>query len=1528
MTWFLRGVEFFRSFLTSSYRAALGERKEEKTDLSPFPHLRSSQAACTKTPCAEERPSHRAGTLTILGLLVSMTVVAPAHAEYFYTAPRYDGWVLAALEIKGTFGNPETALRKLWDPECYPSVCYIYDHGEVGVNDYQWDGYWKYAFPDGLVTGPHGLASTIPLLSCPPGFKIGTFTSQAYRSAYLLYGLPEHQKYNAALLGYVAHGYAVCYRRTGNDFDPPSPDRAPGPPPDGSCSAVGNPCDAATGNKYEHEVDYGGDGTSALRFERYYNSVPAPAGLFGAKWRSNFDRRVIVRNVTTDQVWQFPDSYTMAKLGMQTPTIRSVSLERPDGKTFWFSQWSGGAWQSEHDIDGSLSRTASGWSYTTRDGVTETYDGSGRLTAISDRNGLTQTLSYDGSGKVRVTDAFGRSLVFDRNTVTDPAGQSIRYSYDADGNLARVDYPNGTAKLYHYDDSRFPGHLTGISHVEATGATNRYSTFTYDATGKAASTEHAGGIGRFTLSYDYPTQTTVTDAVGTQERMTFAVRSGAKLLSSRYYLKASGFLNRQYDSAGRVTCHGDRDGRATKYTYTATGQLASKTDGLNGGSTCGAASDTAARTTTYQYLSASLDLPTVIETPSVFGSNKARITIGYSGNLPISITQSGYTPSGSAVSRSITLGYNAYGQVTSIDGPRTDMNDVTTLAYYECASGGACGQLRSIANALGQTTTFDGYDPAGQLLEMTDSNGLKTSYQYDARGRVRFITQTPANGNPRVSEYRYTAAGDVAFAAFPDGRALTYEYNAARLLTAITDNLGNRIAYGYDLKGNRTQTYTYDSAGTLSRAIDVAYEARNNVSQINRGGSITKFVTDAVGNVTNEYDPNTTAVNGYSYTYNSYDRLSRLLSSRNKAYGYTYYAYDINSNLKQVKTPNSATTNYAYDDLGNLLSEVSPDRGTLSYTYDAAGNVITLRDARGITVGYSYDALNRLTQATYPDSAENIAYRYDDCTLGRGRLCTVQDAAGASDYSYDAFGNVATHRRTELSVAYTTRYGYDPGHRVTSITYPNGRHVSYTRDARGNILAASMALNGVTTPLVSDGAFLPDGLPRTRRFGNGLTDTRAYDTQGKLRELYLGNADTRLYAYDANGNLTGKQTLPEVGAYAYDALDRLKKEDRTTQATVTTNWNYDANGNRKTQNLGSYAYLASSNRLQSAPGGAITLDAAGNTLSDGSRSYTYNHAGQLSQVSGAGYSYNSQNLRSRKIVGSQATVYHYDLAGNLLAETDADGNLIRDYVWTDAVPVAQVEAGETLTYLHTDHLNTPRLGTDTQGQVVWRWDGGAFGDSAPTSSRTMNLRFPGQYWDAESNLTYNGARYYDSKTGRFISHDPIGLYYPNGLNPYVYGANNPLYWIDPSGLNNVHVLPSIIPTGDSTYPNWIIPTNDWGFPTGAYPGSTKPDPNRPACKPEGCPEILPGTYPFKVEQFPRYPKPGQPQYPAPRLGNDGTVPSRGPNPNQGGKSIITGTSLHKGGKRSTGSEGCLTLDPKYWDDFMKRIGDSGDVIVW
>ena len=123
----------------------------------------------------------------------------------------------------------------------------------------------------------------------------------------------------------------------------------------------------------------------------------------------------------------------------------------------------------------------------------------------------------------------------------------------------------------------------------------------------------------------------------------------------------------------------------------------------------------------------------------------------------------------------------------------------------------------------------------------------------------------------------------------------------------------------------------------------------------------------------------------------------------------------------------------------------------------------------------------------------------------------------------------------------------------------------------------------------------------------------------------------------------------------------------------------------------------------------------------------------------------------------------------------------------DKVTTTTTTTEDVLTYLHTDHLGTPRIGTDASGQIVWRWDGDAFGTTAASEDPdgdgkavNVNLRFAGQYFDTETNLHYNYFRYYDPQTGRYITSDPIGLL--GGLNTYTYVLNNPLKYIDPLGL--------------------------------------------------------------------------------------------------------------------------------------------------
>ncbi len=205
------------------------------------------------------------------------------------------------------------------------------------------------------------------------------------------------------------------------------------------------------------------------------------------------------------------------------------------------------------------------------------------------------------------------------------------------------------------------------------------------------------------------------------------------------------------------------------------------------------------------------------------------------------------------------------------------------------------------------------------------------------------------------------------------------------------------------------------------------------------------------------------------------------------------------------------------------------------------------------------------------------------------------------------------------------------------------------------------------------------------------------------------------------------------------------------------------------------------------------------------------------------------NQRTRKVklrndATPKALIYHYDLEGNLISETREDGRAIREYIWANQTPIVQIKVRrdnkgvlnqQKLLYLHTDHLNTPRIATNPTGIVVWRWESRAFGDykieKDPDGDGTnvnVRLRFPGQFKDGESGLYYNWNRYYDPRMGRYITSDRIGL--NGGLNTYAYVGNNPVFWADPTGLD-VWDDGGI---GNSPGENYIPPGN--GNPFGGF----------------------------------------------------------------------------------------------------------------
>ena len=153
-----------------------------------------------------------------------------------------------------------------------------------------------------------------------------------------------------------------------------------------------------------------------------------------------------------------------------------------------------------------------------------------------------------------------------------------------------------------------------------------------------------------------------------------------------------------------------------------------------------------------------------------------------------------------------------------------------------------------------------------------------------------------------------------------------------------------------------------------------------------------------------------------------------------------------------------------------------------------------------------------------------------------------------------------------------------------------------------------------------------------------------------------------------------------------------------------------------------------------------------------------------------------------------------------------------------------VNAAAQLFFIHTDHLNTPRLITNNAGQAVWRWDQtDPFGGNPPNENPsglgtfTCNLRLPGQYFDQETNTHYNYYRDYDPSIGRYIQSDPIGL--EGGINTYIYVNGNPVSIADPLGLlgrgsgpQNRPGYPSNRPNNSPWYGRYCGPGNLPGDP--------------------------------------------------------------------------------------------------------------------
>jgi YD repeat-containing protein len=326
------------------------------------------------------------------------------------------------------------------------------------------------------------------------------------------------------------------------------------------------------------------------------------------------------------------------------------------------------------------------------DDTVETYHSNGNLLSITWRGGYVQTLNFDANGWLTsVTDSLGRQLSFTLAngriaTMIDPDGRVYRYNYDSINaptvyRLSEVVYPDETPLddtdnprvQYVYEDARYPYALTGI--IDENGV--RYASWIYDDALRAISSEHAGGAGQTTIAYDDTDDSrTVINPLGKQTTYRFA-RIQQKLKVTQVDGLAS--LNcpaasRQttYDANGFVASTTDWNGNLTSYVNDSRGRPTSRTEAAN--------SVPASRTVTTAW-HPDFRLPTRVVEPG----RTVDFTYDAEGRLlrrtETDTTSQTIPYSTNGQTRSWSYTYTPEGLLASMDGPRTDVSDVTAYTF-------------------------------------------------------------------------------------------------------------------------------------------------------------------------------------------------------------------------------------------------------------------------------------------------------------------------------------------------------------------------------------------------------------------------------------------------------------------------------------------------------------------------------------------------------------------------------------------------------------------------------------------------------------------------------------------------------------------------------------------------------------------------------------------------------------------------------------------------------------------------------
>ena len=677
------------------------------------------------------------------------------------------------------------------------------------------------------------------------------------------------------------------------------------------------------------------------------------------------------------------------------------------------------------------------------------------------------------------------------------------------------------------------------------------------------------------------------------------------------------------------------------------------------------------------------------------------------------------------------------------------------------------GNVTEVTDILGHKTTME-YDALGRLVKKKDNKAnsqnlsYSTEYVYDNQDKlvvekIPFEKDESGNIYYSIKKHFYDSNNNVISEKSTNNKPgeaakysrTDYEYNSRNQLTKVTNYNNNSpenyTQYYYDLVGNKRRMYTGLSSPLVINGLD-------NVAV----GSDTSFSTT-------------------KYEYNSLNMLVNMIDPSNQV---ETYDYDLNGNQVKKTDRNGNVISTKYDGLGRALTitAVTPDNNGdiyISNTYTLTGNKASASNGANTTY-YYYDNLGRLVT----EAAVNVvkAYSYDADNNRKSFTLSVNGIAKLNtSYVYDKMNRLESVLENGIEQA---RYTYDENNSRGTLLYSNGNLSEYQYNLANKL---KMITNKKGAAVLSSNtySYFLDGNQAAKTDNLGKLTSYNYDGLGRLTSETPVGDPAISYTYDDNNN---RSTMTVAGSYvttyAYDKANRLQAETKAEgQSSQITRYKYDNNGNTVCKTLETVSPVAEGQDI------GISLADKDSDVTF----YEYDGFNQLTKTTTGdttvNYTYNGDGLRTSKTVNGNTTSHIWD-GDQIALELNGAGSVTNKYV--RGINLLSSENGngaDKRYFLYNGHGDVIQL-TDTAGNLVKSYDYDAFGnEKAPDPNDTNLFRYCGEYFDKETGTIYLRARYYDPGIGRFITEDSYRGKNsdPLSLNLYTYCGNNPIMYFDPSG---------------------------------------------------------------------------------------------------------------------------------------------------